>query len=156
MPGSPPMPTPSTTPTRSAIPSLTLGRRRDGVEDEEVHAVPLAPVHPVLGTKAAHLARDPARKALAGEAGDRADPRAPRPHGLPVRGHADAERRHHAEAGDDDAAAHAAPRLQRRIAAPPGRPAPAAVRPIRSPGTRWPAVSASASAIGIEAAPVLP
>ena len=36
------------------------------------------------------------------------------------------------------------------------RPAPAAVRPIRSPGTRRPAASASASAIGIEAAPVLP
>src|SRR2546428_591461 len=50
-----------------------LGRRRDGVEDEEVHAVPLAPVHPVLGAKAAHLARDPAREALPVEAVDRSD-----------------------------------------------------------------------------------
>src|SRR5581483_4409640 len=77
-------------------------RRRDRVLDEDVHLLDVLLLDPAERIEPAHLAGDPRGELRCVELGDRADAAAAADERLPVRVGADPERRHQADARDDD------------------------------------------------------
>ena len=112
-------------------------RRRQRILDEEIHLLHVLAVDPGFGREVAHLAGDGGRQIGGIEPADAANAGAARAGGLPVGLDAGPQRRDHADAGDDHAAAasvrpvHGAARVGVASGEVKASPSPVSVAAIR-------------------------